>query len=229
MKEIVKIKVKKKYGSDHNKKIKYVPYKYEESLCLELKSKLDLYEEKKYYGFIPYYNKFPKEEALHNDNPIYLNISYFYVRDRKFFKIVEKKESDILDLFLEVYPSLKENVKDKHFINIAKLDNIDIYLVRVNPILLSNGKTFYNIPPKNIQSYAWETYLDKYSIIKNSKKKIYKQILENGMNFHLKNSFYPDINIQEKEFLSSIELEEIYTQIIGAISPENKNYKNIKI
>ena len=167
MKEIVKIKVKKKYGSDHNKKIKYVPYKYEESLCLELKSKLDLYEEKKYYGFIPYYNKFPKEEALHNDNPIYLNISYFYVRDRKFFKIVEKKESDILDLFLEVYPSLKENVKDKHFINIAKLDNIDIYLVRVNPILLSNGKTFYNIPPKNIQSYAWETYLDKYSIIKN--------------------------------------------------------------
>ena len=47
------------------------------------------------------------------------------------------------------------------------------------------------------------------------------------MNFHLKNSFYPDINIQEKEFLSSIELEEIYTQIIGAISPENK--KIIKI
>ena len=222
MKEIIKIKVKKKYDSNHNKKIKYLPYKYEESLCLELKSKLDIYEEKNYYGFIPYYNKFPKEEALHNNNPIYLNKSYFYVRDRKFFKIVEKTESDILDLFLEVYPSLKENVKEKHFINIGKVENVDIYLVRVNPVLLSNGISFNNIPPKNIESYAWQTHLDFYFTIKNSKKKIYKQILDNEMNYHLKNKFYPDLNIQQKEILFNIELGYIYSQIIGSNSPESK-------
>lgn len=229
MEDIVTLKVKKKYGKKHNKKVKYISEKYDEKLCEELKSKLNVFQKKLYYGFIPFYNKFPKEESKASDEPIYLNISYFFVRDRHFFKIIEKNdEYSLLQSFFKLFPEMEQtNLKEKYFIPIGIDDNIELYLVRFQPILLSKGLLFSHVPPIRTDIFAWQSYIDFYSNIKNSKKKIYKQILENDdsmNNYHLNIKFYPDLEIQQKEVLNGVSLEYIYRQIIG----EDTSDKNSK-
>ena len=44
--DIISLKVKKKIGNKHNKNIKYLPQKYDEKLCEEIKSKLTISKKK---------------------------------------------------------------------------------------------------------------------------------------------------------------------------------------
>ena len=217
MSEIVTLKIKKKYGKDHNKIIKKIPYKYEKNLCDELQKKLTIYNNNQYYGFIPYFNKYTKEPSKTNENPLYVNITYIHLRNSKFFKIIKKDDSySHIDLFIKIYPELIEyDINEKHFISIGKLDNIELFLIRLSPKLLSNGITFQNIPSKYVEKYGWLTFIDFYTDIKNSKKKIYKQVLSNTINnLHLNTSFYPDLDIQQEKILDCITLKYIYTKII---------------
>lgn len=220
----ISLKVKKKIGNKHNKNIKYLPQKYDEKICEELKSKLTISKKKKYYGFIPFYNKFPKEESRYNKEALYINISYFYLRDRNYFKVIEINDKlSIFESFFELFPEMKDtDLKEKHFISMGKIKNIELYLVRFQPSLLSNGLSFSNVPPKRNDIFAWDNRIDLYSVIKNSKKKIYKQILENGKNYLLDRKFFPDLNV-DKESLEGFSLEYLYKQIISlSDSPEIK-------
>ena len=63
------------------------------------------------------------------------------------------------------------------------------------------------------------------------KKKIYKQILENGHNLHLNKEFFPDLELNKfyKTICSTLTLKDIYAQLCYKGSPEIKNiFTNLK-